>query len=73
MLVQTVEDHAYRIYTLSERGAITGAEERVFDSDRKALGHARSLLRIHSGVELWQTHRLVGRWEQAALKQDPRS
>jgi hypothetical protein len=65
MRLQTVQDRAYRIYTLSERGAITGAQERIFESDHEALGHAQNLLHAHFGVELWQTHRMVGRIERA--------
>ena len=64
MLLQTAQDHAYRIYTLSEKGAITGAQQRIFNSDHEALGHAEGLLRTHFSVELWQTHRLVGRIER---------
>jgi hypothetical protein len=65
----TEQDCSYRLYTLSEMGAITGAQNRVFASDHEALGHAQRLLRTHFGVELWQTHRMVGRLEQAVLAQ----
>ena len=59
-------DHSYRLYTLSDRGAITGAQNRVFASDQEALGHAEALLCIHCGIELWQTDRLVGRLERTS-------
>jgi hypothetical protein len=60
MLSQTVPDHSYRLYTLSQTGQITGAQNLIFDSDHEALDHAQALLRAHFGVELWQTHRMVG-------------
>jgi hypothetical protein len=54
-------ERCYRVYSLSEHGSITGAENREFDSDGQALAHARDLLRASPAVEVWQTHRLVHR------------
>jgi len=67
-----VGDRFYRLYALSEVGAIIGAQSRPFASDEEALGHAAALLNLHHGVELWQTHRLVGRLEQGAVKRGER-
>jgi hypothetical protein len=61
---ETAPDRSYRLYTLSERGEITGAQNHIFASDYEALGHAQALLAAHVSVELWQTHRLVGRIER---------
>ncbi len=52
-------DHSYRIYGLAEDGRIRGASSQQFVDDAEAIGHARSLLDVHPGVEIWQTDRLV--------------
>jgi hypothetical protein len=59
-------DHSYRIYGLAEDGRIRGASSRQFVDDAEAIGHARSLLEIHPGVEIWQTDRLVRKLERDA-------
>ncbi len=56
----------YRLYNLSAAGAIQGAMSRSFESDDQAISHARGLLELHPGVEVWQTDRLVGRVDRAA-------
>lgn len=66
MQTRVGSDLSYRLYTLSDRGVITGAQSRSFASDHEALGHAKVLLGSHFGVELWQTDRLVGRVERPA-------
>lgn len=59
-------DRSYRLYSICEEGSITGAMNREFADDDEALAHARRLLAKHPAVELWQTHRLVGRVETGA-------
>ena len=58
-------DHSYRIYGLAEDGRIRGASSRQFVNDAEAIGHARDLLELHPGVEIWQTDRLVEKLERA--------
>ena len=60
-------DPYYRIYSLSEQDAITGALNREFGDDGEALDHANGLLAHHPAVEIWQTDRLVGRLERRAI------
>ncbi len=54
----------YRFYDLDHRGSIIGASNREFPDDAEALAHADYLLASRPGVEVWQTDRLVGRFEQ---------
>jgi len=54
-------DGLYRLYSLSDAGAITAAEKRQFPGDAQALVYAQGLLAAHPAVEVWQTHRFVGR------------
>jgi hypothetical protein len=57
-------DHSYRIYGLGEDGRIRGASSRQFVDDADAISHARGLLDVHPGVEIWQTDRLVRKLER---------
>lgn len=61
-------DPYYRIYSLSEQDAITGASNREFCDDREALNHANGLLAHYPAVEIWQTDRLVARLERRAIQ-----
>lgn len=64
------QDRSYRVYSLSDRGGITGAESREFGCDTQALLHAQGLLDRHAAVEVWQTHRFVGRLDRRRLWND---
>jgi PAS domain-containing protein len=59
-----VERH-YRVYSLSDKGSIIGAENREFESDDHALAHAHKLLPGCAAVEVWQSDRLVHRLVRA--------
>jgi hypothetical protein len=64
MTAAAAPDRFYRVYLLSQTGSIIGAQSRPFASDEEAMWHAEGLLNLYYGVELWQTHRQVGRVEQ---------
>jgi hypothetical protein len=59
-----MSERYYRFYDLDHRGSIVGATNRTFADDAEAMAHADGLLANRSGVEVWQTDRLVGRLEQ---------
>jgi hypothetical protein len=59
-----MSERYYRFYDLDRRGSIVGATNRTFADDAEAMAHADGLLANRSGVEVWQTDRLVGRLEQ---------
>jgi hypothetical protein len=60
----------YRLYSLSDAGAITGAENHQFAGDAQALVYAQGLLAAHPAVEVWQTHRFIGRLDRPSLLRD---
>jgi hypothetical protein len=62
-----MQDRSYRLYHLCKDGHIRGAVNRDFHDDREALAYASMMLDIHPGVEVWQTHRLVGRVDAVKL------
>ncbi len=51
----------YRIYLLDEADHFLAAENVVYETDQEAFVCAAGLIGNHSGAEIWDYIRLVGR------------
>jgi hypothetical protein len=51
----------YRIYLLDEADHFLAAENVVYETDQEAFVYAAGLIGNHSGAEIWDYIRLVGR------------
>ena len=57
-------DRSYRVYSLGHDGVFKSAISREFATDDEAVAYAKVALINWTAVELWQTDRLVGRFDQ---------
>jgi len=51
----------YRIYLFDEHDHFLAAKNVLYETDQEAFAHAASLVGNHSGTEIWDHARLVGR------------
>ena len=52
----------YRIYLLDKADHFLAAQNVAYETDQEAFVYAAGLIGNHSGVEIWDYTRLVGRF-----------